>query len=114
MTAIFQNNTTLSSKNEWVAFFVLWISLAWLSIVEGGQASIVGLPPVDMELYRKSHATTYRIMKTINKGDTLDRYLLGRQFMVLGLVFVENLCADANDPTMPILGMPIAINKIFL
>jgi hypothetical protein len=78
------------------------------------QASLVGLPPVDMELYHESHPTTHKIMKVIKRGDSIDRYLMGRQFMVLALVFVENLCAHAKDPTMSILGMPIIINQIFL
>mmetsp|Transcript_13769 Transcript_13769/g.34603 ORF Transcript_13769/g.34603 Transcript_13769/m.34603 type:complete len:529 (-) Transcript_13769:426-2012(-) len=114
LTVIFQNNTKLSAKSSWAAFFIFWIALYWLSMVEGGQASLVGLPPVDMHIYKKSHPTTHKIMAVINRGETLDRYLMGRQFMVLALVFVENLCAHANDNTMLILGMPIAINKIFL
>jgi len=114
LTVIFQENSTLSQFNAWAAFFVFWVSLYWLSMVEGGQASLVGLPPVDMEVYRESHPTTHKIMNVINRGDTIDRYLMGRQFMVLALVFVENLCAHAKDPTMSILGMPIIINKIFL
>mmetsp|Transcript_12036 Transcript_12036/g.13180 ORF Transcript_12036/g.13180 Transcript_12036/m.13180 type:complete len:568 (+) Transcript_12036:354-2057(+) len=114
LTVIFQENSTLSQFNAWVAFFVFFISLYWLSMVEGGQASLVGLPPVDMELYHESHPTTHKIMTVINRGDTIDRYLMGRQFMVLALVFVENLCAHAKDPEMSILGMPIIINKMFL
>jgi hypothetical protein len=114
LTMIFQNNTTVSVVNSWLAFFVFWVSLYWLSMVEGGQASLVGLPPVDMELYKKSHPTTHKIMAIINQGETLDRYLMGRQFMVLALVFVESLCAHAIDNKMSILGMPIAINKIFV
>jgi len=114
LTVIFQENSTLSQFNAWVAFFIFFISLYWLSMDEGGQASLVGLPPVDMELYHESHPTTHKIMTVINRGDTIDRYLMGRQFMVLALVFVENLCAHAKDPEMSILGMPIIINKIFL
>lgn len=114
ITVIFQNNTKFSQSSSWAAFFVFWIALYWLSMVEGGQASLVGLPPVDMELYKTSHPTTHKIMAIINKGDSLDRYLMGRQFMVLALVFVENLCAHPTDNSILILGMPIAINKIFL
>jgi len=114
MTQFFQYNTTLASKSPWIAFFIFWPALYWLSMVEGGQASLVGLPPVDMVLYEKSHRMTHRIMTIINKGDTLDRYLMGRQFMVLALVFVENLCAAPLDPSMLILGMPIMVNKILV
>jgi len=114
LTIIFQNNTPLSSSSSWAAFFIFWIALYWLSMVEGGQASLVGLPPVDMELYKNSHPTTHKVMAIINNGETLDRYLMGRQFMVLALVFVENLCAHPIDKTIPILGMPLWINKAFL
>jgi len=114
MGMIFEKNTTLSAVNPWLAFFVFWVSLYWLSMVEGGQASLVGLPPVDENLYKDSHPTSYKIMTIIKKGDTLDRYLMGRQFMVLALVFVENLCAHAKDSSLPVIGMPIVINKILV
>jgi len=114
MTYIFYQNTTLSQKSPWIAFFIFWPALYWLSMVEGGQASLVGLPPVDTRLFKKSHPTTYKIMEIINKGDTLDRYLMGRQFMVLALVFVESLCAGAVDPSILVLGMPIIVNKMFI
>jgi len=114
ISLMFQENTKLSTTSPWIAFFIFWISLYWLSMVEGGQASLVGLPPVDMHLYSTSHPTTHKIMAIINKGDTLDRYLMGRQFMVLALVFVENLCAHANDADMKIIGMPIVINRILV
>ena len=114
ITIIFQENTTVSAASSWAAFFVFWIALYWLSMVEGGQASLVGLPPVDMELYKKSHPTTHKIMAIINEGETLDRYLMGRQFMVLALVFVENLVAHPLDSSIPILNMPLWINSAFL
>jgi len=114
LTVIFKNNTKLSESSEWVAFVVFWVALYWLSMVEGGQASLVGLPPVDMHLYENSHPTSHKIMKIINEGDNLDRYLMGRQFMVLALVFVENLCAHPIDGDIILLGMPIIINKMFL
>jgi len=114
MTYIFYQNTTLSQKSPWIAFFIFWPALYWLSMVEGGQASLVGLPPVDTRLFQKSHPTTYKIMEIINKGETLDRYLMGRQFMVLALVFVESLCAGAIDPSILVLGMPIIVNKMFI
>eukprot|EP00559_Dactyliosolen_fragilissimus_P007834 CAMPEP_0184862762 /NCGR_PEP_ID=MMETSP0580-20130426/7623_1 /TAXON_ID=1118495 /ORGANISM="Dactyliosolen fragilissimus" /LENGTH=431 /DNA_ID=CAMNT_0027360741 /DNA_START=410 /DNA_END=1705 /DNA_ORIENTATION=+ len=53
-------------------------------------------------------------MSVVNKGDNLDRYLMGRQFMVLLLVFVENLCAHPVDEHKKVLGMGKAVNTIFL
>jgi len=115
MAFIFNTNTTLADQTHpWVAFFILWFTLAWLSHVEGGQASLVGLPPVDMTLYKDSHPTTHRIMRVVNKGENLDRYLMGRQFMVLALVFVESLCASPVDGGTKVLGMPLVVNDILI
>ena len=41
ITVIFQKNTKVSESSAWAAFFVFWIALYWLSMVEGGQASLV-------------------------------------------------------------------------
>jgi len=115
MAVIIDGNTKIASETHpGACIVILWAALIWLSMVEGGQASLVGLPPVDMSLYEDSHATTYRIMKIVNKGDNLDRYLMGRQFLVLALVFVENLCGDPLDKSASVLGMPEIVNKIFL
>jgi hypothetical protein len=115
MAVIFDENTKVSTKvHPGVAFVIIWLTTIWLCMVEGGQASLVGLPPVDMGLYKETHKTTHKIMNIVNQGDNLDRYLMGRQFMVLALVFIENLCGDPIDKEAQVLGMPIIINKIFL
>jgi len=112
---IFDKNTTLAQDlHEWVAFAILWIAIIWLAYVEGGQASLVGLPPVEMHLYKKSHPTSHRIMSVVNQGDNLDRYLMGRQFMVLALVFVENLCGHPVDEESKVLGMPQFVSDVLL
>lgn len=112
---IFQGNTKLAhSVSAWAAYLILWAGLAWLSMVEGGQASLVGLPPVNRDFYKDSHKVADKIMISINKGNNLDRYLMGRQFLVLALVFLENLCGHPLDTSKPILGMPLMVNKILL
>ena len=65
------------------AYCLLWGAIIWLTMVEGGQASLVGLIPVNGELYASSHPKAYKCTQITNKGDNLDRYLLGRQFMVV-------------------------------
>jgi len=67
-------------------------------MIEGGQASHVGLAPVDKELYKDSHPVSYKCSDHCNKGDNLDRYLLGRQFGVIFVVFCINLAgAPGSD-----------------
>jgi len=114
LDAIFTNQTLLSSEvHSALAFVVLFVALVWLSMVEGSQASLVGLPPVDVELYEESHPKAAKIMNIVNKGDNLDRYLMGRQFLVLALVFIENLCGDPLEGAT-VLGLPEGVTKVFL
>mmetsp|Transcript_55721 Transcript_55721/g.67167 ORF Transcript_55721/g.67167 Transcript_55721/m.67167 type:complete len:516 (+) Transcript_55721:75-1622(+) len=115
MTVIWSGNTRIGQDSHAiVSFFIFVLAISWLAIVEGGQASLVGLPPVQMDLYKESHPISHKTMAIINKGDNLDRYLMGRQFMVLALVFIENMCGHPVDEERKILGMPLVINKIFL
>jgi len=98
MGCIFTEQTELSHKTHpAVAFFVLWIAIIWLTMVEGGQGAIVGLGPVKRELYKESHPNAYRCISIVHKGDNLDRYLLGRQFMVILIVFTVETAGAAGE-----------------
>jgi silicon transporter len=95
------------------AFIAFWGGLIWLSMVEGGQASMVGLPPIDRSLYKDSHPISHAICEWGHKGDNLDRYLMGRQFMVLAIVFIIN---NSGGPIKDaeVFGFPDVILNIFL
>jgi silicon transporter len=112
---IFTGNTRVAEEaNPWVALIVCILAVTWLSMIEGQQASLVGLPPVDPDLYKDSHPVTYKNAALAFKGDNLDRYLMGRQFMVLLVVFVINQCAGPLDPTVDVLGLPDGVKLVFL
>jgi hypothetical protein len=56
----------------------------------GSQGSLVGLAPVDKSFSRiATRSLTSAVIA--HKGDNLDRYLLGRQFMVVVMVFTINI-----------------------
>jgi silicon transporter len=95
------------------AGIIMWSLIVWMSMVEGGQCSMVGLPPVDRELYRESHPITYKITGWGHKGDNLDRYLMGRQFMVIFINFTIGLCG-APLSGAEVLGLPDWVTAIFL
>lgn len=110
----FSSQTGLASDvHPALAFICLWTATIWLSFVEGGQASLVGLAPVNRELYKDSHPIAYKCGLMAHVGDALDRYLLGRQFMVVFIVFTINISggpvADAE-----LWGLPDAIITIFM
>ena len=92
---------------------ILWALIIWMSMVEGGQCSMVGLPPVDRELYRESHPITYKITGWGHKGDNLDRYLMGRQFMVIFINFTIGLCG-APLSGAKVFDLPDWVTAIFL
>merc|ERR1719215_2338245 len=113
MALIGLEQTKLSDESHPVAaYFLIWVAIIWLSMVEGGQASLVGLAPVNRELYKDSHPICYKCTSIAHKGDNLDRYLMGRQFMVIFIVFMINMSgnpiADAD-----LWGLPDWIQNIF-
>jgi len=98
MALIAKRMTGLSSDTHpAVAYIAIWIAILWLTMVEGGQASLVGLAPVNPELYKDSHPIAYKCTQLCHKGDNLDRYLLGRQFMVVLVVFTVNISGGPKD-----------------
>ncbi|KAL7518879.1 hypothetical protein ACHAWX_003687 [Stephanocyclus meneghinianus] len=112
---MFTGNTRVAKDaNPWVAIVVCALAIIWLSMIEGQQASLVGLPPVDPDLYKDSHPITYKNAALAFRGDNLDRYLMGRQFMVLLVVFVINQCTSPLDPSVDVLGLPNGVKFVFL
>lgn len=65
---------------EVVIFFAF---LCWISLLEGCQISIVGLQGIDMEPYKNSHPRAYQSCKLVHKGPNVERFLVGRQFLLL-------------------------------
>ena len=97
-----------------LAAVLLIFAISWLSVVEGGQASLVGLAPVNRALFKESHPIAYKCTEiSSHTGDNLDRYLLGRQFMVVFIVFTVNQSGNPiADATL--WGLPSTLLTIFL
>jgi len=114
MGLIANKQTELSSEvSSALSYFTIWGAVIWLTMIEGGQASLVGLAPVKMELYKTSHPIAHKIGEVAYTGDNLDRYLLGRQFMVVGTVFIINM-SGAPIEGAELWGLPDIITDIFL
>jgi hypothetical protein len=114
MGAVFTRQTELSHDAQpWIALIVLIVSIAWLTMVEGGQGAIVGLGPVNYDLYRDTHPNSLKCTSLVHKGDNLDRYLLGRQFMVILIVYAVEM-AGAATHYESLWGLPNWLANIFL
>ena len=112
---IFDEGTKISSEvHPAAAFVIMWLAITWMTMVEGGQASLVGLPPVNRDLYKESHPISHQICSVAHRGDNLDRYLLGRQFMVVFLNFTINSCGSPLPDAQIAFGLPSWVQSIFL
>ena len=114
MGLIANRQTRLSDEiHPAFAYVMIWVAIGWLTMIEGGQGSLVGLEPVNKELYKDSHPLAYKCTSITNTGDNLDRYLLGRQLMVVIVVFCVNMSGGPIGGAT-LWGLPDWIINIFM
>ena len=95
MAAIFSKQTKIAeSTRPELSFGVIVTLILWLGMMEGGQGCLVGLQPIDKALYEHSHPITLKCTTAAHKGDNMYRFIVGRQFLVVLVVFVINLCGS--------------------
>jgi hypothetical protein len=116
MTAMFTDQTSATGDrglHPILAFVIFWFLIIWLAFMEGGQGCLVGLQPIFKEKYSASHPKTLKNTMLAHKGDNMGRVIIGRQFLVVLVVFVSNLMASGIEGAS-VLGLPDVINDIFL
>jgi len=64
-------------------FILFWVMLTWIAMLEGCQISVVGLQGYDCESFRESHPRAYQACKLVHTGANVERFLVGRQFLLL-------------------------------
>mmetsp|Transcript_16774 Transcript_16774/g.24451 ORF Transcript_16774/g.24451 Transcript_16774/m.24451 type:complete len:494 (+) Transcript_16774:71-1552(+) len=112
MGLIAERNTKISADvHPAMAYCTIWGAILWLMMVEGGQGSLVGLVPVNPKIYKDSHPVAARCTKIAHTGDNLDRYLLGRQFMVVLVVFTVNMSGGPSGD-ITLWGLPEWLKSI--
>jgi len=96
------------SANPVVALLLMWASIFFLGILEGGQGCLVGLQPVDPTQFQQSHPHTYACTQLVQTSEELNRFIVGRQFLVVLVIFLLNLaCTVVDDFDVP--GVPHAL-----
>ena len=104
-----------------LVFFVFIGSICCLSLLEGTQVAILVEVNKDPEPYKVSHPRAYALMKRVTHEKNVRRFLIGRQFLVIFVVFLINQCTifpDIQHFGIPFgvwyffvsLGFPTAIN----
>ena len=90
MAGIFSEQTKVAEKaSPIIAFSVIWFLLIWLAVMEGGQGALVGLQSVDKELYAETHPVSFKNTRLAHMGDNMERFIVGRQFLVVLVVLAE-------------------------
>jgi hypothetical protein len=115
MTGIFKKESSAKEYNIHPvgAFCLFWALILWLANMEGGQGCLVGLQQIDKSEYKDSHPKTLKSTTLAHKGDNMDRFIVGRQFLVVLVIFLINMCGSAVKEADP-LGLPGVLNSIFL
>jgi len=114
MAGIFSKQTKVAeSASPALAFFIIWGLVYWLAMMEGGQGCLVGLQPVDKKLYAETHPVALMNTNISHHGDNMERFIVGRQFLVVLVVFVTNMCGGAVAGAS-VLGLSDAMTEIFL
>nr|AOW69271.1 silicon transporter beta [Savillea parva] len=79
---------------EVILFLIL---LFWSAILEGAQVSVVGLQSIPMESFRYTHPRAYKCCALAHKGPNVERFIVGRQFLLLFIVFMISRIGGAGD-----------------
>jgi len=114
MACIFSRQTKLSSTAPpIVPFLLFWFLLLWLGMIEGGQGALVGLQPIAKDLYASSHPVTHKCTTIAHKGDNMERFIVGRQFLVVLIVFITNMSGAAVSGAQ-VMNLPPIVTSIFI
>jgi hypothetical protein len=95
-----------------VTFFIFMGCILWLAMIEGGQGCLVGLSSIEPKMYETSHPTSLACT-TLVRGDYLERFVVGRQFLVVLLIFIISTMGGAVADA-EVLNMGSFMNEIFL
>ena len=117
MTAMFTKQTVATGEAPQLppiaALLIFWFLILWLATMEGGQGALVGLKPVDPLLYLETHPKAGLSTHLAHRNNNMERFIVGRQFLVVLVVFAINVVAAAI-PDASVLNLPSIMNDIFL
>jgi len=101
MTGIFEevNNPPwdAGSTHPFFEFVLFWSMLFWIAMLEGCQISVVGLQVYDPESFKDSHPRAYKCCKKVHAGPNVERFLVGRQFLLLFNGFLVSRIGGGTD-----------------
>lgn len=94
-----------------VVFIIFAMAGIFLAFLEGLQVAILLAEPKDLEEFKDPYPRGYKLMKRATHEKNVRRFLIGRQFFVIFVVFLINQCTIF--PNIPTFGTPPAVWFIF-
>ena len=106
------NNPPWSTEDvHWgLDVFLFWIMLWWIAMLEGCQISIVGLQRHDPEIFKETHPRAYKSCKLVLAGANVERFLVGRQFLLIFNGFLASRVGGSKTIDIPA-GEPFSIGR---
>lgn len=97
------SNTVAAPPAYAIFFNLLSVTLLvlWSCLLEGSQAAIVGLSTLDPTMFQHSHPQAYRVMCYIKKQHNVERFILGRQLLIIFVTFAINRLAVYDPKQSP-------------
>lgn len=116
MGCIFTGQSAAADYNipPWATFTMFWFLICWLAMMEGGQGCLVGLQPIDKTLYSATHPRTIKSTALAHKDNNMERFIVGRQFLCVLVIFLINICGSAVEDAAPYASIPSGVNAVFL
>merc|ERR1719161_1471847 len=92
------NNPPWEQKdsNPALEIFLFLLIMWWIALLEGCQISIVGLQGVNVERYKDEYPRAWKACKLVHKGPNVERFLVGRQFLLIFNGFLASKIAGAK------------------
>jgi len=79
-----------------VEVLIFFFIAGWIALLEGCQISIVGLQGVNIEPYKERFPRAYDVCKLAHKGANVERFLVGRQFLLIFNGFLLSRVSGAS------------------
>lgn len=92
------NNPPWEQKDSHPALeiFLFLLIMWWIALLEGCQISIVGLQVVNVEDYKDEYPRSWRSSRLVHQGPNVERFLVGRQFLLIFNGFLASKIAGAK------------------
>lgn len=96
-----------------ISILIFWILIMYLGCLEGGQNALVGLQTAPPSRYRKSHPCTAKAVEITSHGNNLQRFLMGRQLLIIFLIFGVTSVGNISDQCSLLVPLPWILSYLF-